>query len=107
MAEDDCPVIYILWEFTVSEPQLATFERAYAANGVWAALFRRDPAYRETILVKDNSQTGRYLTIDVWDDKDSYLNFKDRFADDYKRIDQEYEQLTNSERQIGIFERLG
>lgn len=97
---------YILWEFTVRESQLASFERAYGGDGVWARLFRRDPAYRETILIRDNTQSGRYLTIDVWEDKDSYLRFKDRFADDYERIDQECEELTSSERQIGIFERL-
>jgi quinol monooxygenase YgiN len=102
----DCLVIYILWEFTVPESHLAAFERAYAGDGVWAGLFRRDPAYRETILVKDHTQSGRYLTIDVWEDKDSYLRFKDRFADEYKAIDKECERFTSAERQIGIFERL-
>ena len=99
-------VIYILSEFTVPQPHLAAFEREYGGDGTWARLFRRDSAYRETILVKDNAQSGRYLTIDVWDDKDSYLRFKDRFADDYQTIDKECERLTNGERQIGIFERL-
>jgi len=99
-------VIYVLWEFTVSQNRLTDFERVYRSDGVWARLSRRDPAYRDTILIKDNAQSGRYLTIDVWEDRDSYLRFKDRFADDYKRIDKECEKLTSAERQIGIFERL-
>lgn len=99
-------MIYVLWEFTVSQNRLTDFERVYRSDGVWARLFRRDPAYRDTILIKDNAQSGRYLTIDVWEDRDSYLRFKDRFADDYKRIDKECEKLTSAERQIGIFERL-
>ena len=99
-------MIYILWEFTVPQPHLAAFEHAYGSEGGWACLFRKDSAYRETILVKDNAQSGRYLTIDVWEDKDSYLRFKDRFADDYATIDKECERLTSAERHVGIFERL-
>jgi hypothetical protein len=85
---------------------IAAFETAYGDNGIWVRLFQRDPAYRETILIKDNSQLGRYLTIDMWEDKDSYLRFKDRFANDYATINKECESLTGTERQIGIFERL-
>jgi len=99
-------VIYIVWEFTVPRDHLAALERAYGGEGLWVGLFRRDPAYRETILVKDSAQSGRYLTIDVWEDKDSYLGFKDRFANDYEKIDKECERLTSAERQIGTFERL-
>ena len=99
-------MIYILWEFTVEPGHCDEFETAYGTEGVWARLFRRDSAYRETILIKDNAQSGRYLTIDVWEDKDSYLRFKDRFADDYATIDKECERLTSAERQIGMFERL-
>ena len=99
-------MIYIFWEFTVPQSHLGAFETAYSSEGIWARLFRRDPAYCETILVKDPAQSGRYLTIDVWEDKDSYLRFKDRFADDYQKIDRECERLTSGERQIGIFERL-
>ena len=99
-------MIYVLWEFTVPQSHLDAFELAYDRHGIWAQLFRRDSAYRETILIKDNGQSGRYLTIDVWDDKNSYLRFKDRFADDYQTIDKKCEKLTNAERQIGVFERL-
>ena len=99
-------MIYVLWEFTVPELHLAAFERAYGSDGLWARLFRRDPSYRETVLLKDEQRPGRYLTIDMWEDKDSYLRFKDRFAGDYQTIDQECEKLTSVERQIGTFERL-
>jgi hypothetical protein len=99
-------VIYVVWEFILVTECRTEFETAYGTEGVWARLFRRDPAYRETILVKDNAQSGRYLTIDVWEDKDSYLRFKDRFAHDYQQIDKECERLTSAERQIGVFERL-
>jgi len=100
-------MIYILWEFTVAPERVAAFEGAYGGDGVWARLFRLAPGYRETVLVKDKDRSDRYLTIDVWEDRDSYLRFKDRFAGDYEIIDKECEQLTGGERQIGTFERLG
>jgi quinol monooxygenase YgiN len=99
-------MIYIVWEFTVNAETQATFESAYKSDGLWAQLFRRDCAYHQTILIRDTEQSGRYLTIDVWEDRDSYLSFKDRFAANYHKIDQECERLTLSERLIGIFEAL-
>jgi hypothetical protein len=99
-------VIYIVWEFTVSAEQCSTFESAYKSDGVWAQLFRRDRAYQQTILVRDTEESGRYLTIDVWEDRDSYLSFKERFAGAYHKIDKDCESLTLSERLIGIFEAL-
>ena len=99
-------MIYILWEFTVSAEQSPLFENAYKADGVWAQLFRRDPRYRETILIRDSEKSARYLTIDVWEDRNSYLSFKERFAGDYRKIDEECEKLTLSERLIGIFESV-
>jgi hypothetical protein len=41
-------VIYILWEFTVPQSHFDLFEHAYSGVGIWARLFRRDSAYRET-----------------------------------------------------------
>jgi heme-degrading monooxygenase HmoA len=99
-------MIYVLWEFTVTPQHRVEFENAYKADGLWALLFRRDPAYRETILLRDDEQSGKYLTIDVWDDEDSYLKFKGRFADEYKKIDQDCERLTAGERHIGTFEQV-
>lgn len=96
---------YVIWEFTVSGDRLTAFETAYKSDGIWAQLFRRDPAYRETVLVRDES-AARYLTIDVWEDKESYLRFKERFADEYRKIDEQCESLTASERQIGIFDKV-
>ena len=99
-------MIYVLWEFFVAPEQSAAFEAAYKPDGKWAGLFRLDPAYRETILIKDGQQAGRYLTIDLWEDRNAYLKFKDRFAIEYQQIDQDCEKLTISERHIGIFQGI-
>jgi len=77
-----------------------------AAMASGLASFAGIPRIAKPVLIKDNVQSGRYVTIDVWEDKDSYLRFKDRFADDYQTVDKECEKLTSAERQIGVFERL-
>jgi len=99
-------MIYVLWEFTVLPEQYSAFEIKYKRDGIWAQLFRQDSAYRETILIKDHKQTGRYLTLDVWEDADSYLSFKNHFADQYNKIDEECGKLTSAEQLIGIFEQI-
>jgi quinol monooxygenase YgiN len=99
-------VIHVIWEFTVSASHQGAFETAYKGDGLWAQLFRQDPAYRKTILIKDGDDARRYLTVDVWQDRESYARFKDRFAAEYRKIDQECEALTESERFIGIFSQV-
>jgi quinol monooxygenase YgiN len=99
-------MIYVLWEFQVAPEHRAKFEAAYKGDGIWAQLFRRDAAYLKTILVRDGEHTGSYLTIDVWKNRESYLQFKQRFATDYAKMDKDCEALTDSERLIGIFEEI-
>jgi hypothetical protein len=41
----------------------------------------------------------------VWEDRESYESFQERFADDYEKSDAECERL-KKERRIGLFERL-
>jgi quinol monooxygenase YgiN len=99
-------MIHILWDFEVSADNRAEFEAAYSSDGVWAKLFRHDPAYSETILIRDHESVGRYLTVDVWQDEASYTAFKEKFAEEYHATDHDCEALTQSERLIGIFERV-
>ena len=99
-------MIYVLWEFRVSLDNCAKFETAYKGDGIWAQLFRRDAAYVRSILVRSDKHAGSYLTIDVWRGRESYLQFKQRFAADYAKIDKDCEALTDSERLIGVFEEI-
>lgn len=99
-------MIYVLWEFQVSPQNCAAFEKAYKGDGIWAQLFQRDSAYVKTMLVRDREHKGSYLTIDVWQNRESYLDFKHRFAADYENIDKDCKALTDSERLIGVFEEV-
>jgi hypothetical protein len=68
--------IYI-WEFHVLTRFQDAFERHYGPNGAWAELFRLSPDYIETLLLKDQSHPGRYVTVDRWGSKIAYLTFRD------------------------------
>jgi len=95
-------VIEILWEFVVPEAGKAEFERNYSPDGAWAQLFRKSPAYRGTTLLAGES--NRYITCDRWDSREDYEEFRLANAEEYAALDQRFEALTSSERNLGIFE---
>jgi quinol monooxygenase YgiN len=99
-------MVEIVWEFRVRPERRHQFEFSYDSNGNWAALFRRSSDYQETILLRDSSQNGRYLTIDRWESEEAFRRFKQEFAAEYAAIDAQCEALTESERLVGVFERV-
>lgn len=94
----------ILWEFEVKSGHEAEFEKEYGPRGVWAAFFRRDPAFRETRLTRDTSGSGRYYTLDFWASRAAYEAFREQNAAEYKKIDAKCEAMTAKETPIGTFE---
>ena len=97
------PVCSLVWEFHVAEAHRQAFEHHYRADGTWAALFRRHPGYRGTLLLADREQVGRYLTIDRWASERDYAGFRAEHADAYQRLDRDCEGLTTSETFLGAF----
>ncbi len=103
-ADGNRTALRILWEFRVKEDRTREFEEHYGGNGTWAGFFRRGTGYRETILLRDREVPGRYMTIDVWDDLESYSAFSAANAEEYREIDRRCEALTEQERCLGFFE---
>ncbi len=97
-------MIQIMWEFRVPAEKRAEFERHYSAAGTWAEFFQRDAAYRGTQLLRDISDPGRYLTLDSWEDEESYSGFRASHRQEYAVLDQKMEELTESEKRVGVFE---
>jgi heme-degrading monooxygenase HmoA len=95
-----------LWEYEVKPASEERFEKAYGPEGEWVRLFRSDPSYRETRLVRDAFRHGLYLTMDFWESRESYEQFMAKHRTEYKAIDAIGEQLTASERRIGCFEMV-
>ncbi|HZN03063.1 MAG TPA: NUDIX domain-containing protein [Candidatus Polarisedimenticolia bacterium] len=96
------PAHVLVWEFRPAPGREAEFERAYGPDGDWARLFRRDPAYLGTELLRGTA--GRYLTLDRWRSRAAYEGFRARHADDYADLDRRMEDLTSHESSIGAFD---
>lgn len=92
-----------VWEFQVPPTAEAEFRRHYGPDGSWVRLFRKDPAYLETLLLNDRSTPGRYVTVDRWKSAEAYRSFRDRFAEEYAALDRLCEALTSRESDLGSF----
>jgi len=98
-------MIAILWTYRIEPGRAALFEAIYGPNGNWAQLFCQAEGYRGTELLREGD--GRYATIDRWNSAADLERFKQRFAEDYERLDARCEALTEAEEFIGIFEIYG
>lgn len=93
----------ILWEFEVKSGSESAFERVYGPQGDWVRLFRCDPHYQMTRLLKDTSRPGIYCTMDFWDSEVAYEKFKSTQRQAYQALDQATQGLTLCERYLGSF----
>jgi hypothetical protein len=101
----------IMWEFQVLEGMEKRFEKVYGTRGDWAQLFGQDELYMGTELIHklkgEDLQAGRtYITLDFWTSQQAYEAFRKRHFAKYKAIDQECQEMTKSEREIGRFVRV-
>ena len=94
-----------LWEFEVKPGSEELFERTYGPEGEWARLFRRDTRYRGTRLLRAVGAAGVYVTIDEWESRTAYEEFKKKFAAEYAELDAKCERMTKLERHLGEFKR--
>lgn len=97
-------MIEIIWEFHIHPSRVAEFERNYGSDGAWAVLFRESKNYHGTILLKDSELTQRYITIDKWEKLEDFENFQLEFQKAYSELDSLCENLTVSEKMLGIFQ---
>jgi heme-degrading monooxygenase HmoA len=93
----------IVWEFMVRRGRAKQFEKSYGPHGEWVKLFRQDPAYIRTELIRDVHDASRYLTLDFWVSEDAYQVFREGYQDEYKIIDARCKQMTDDEREVGRF----
>jgi heme-degrading monooxygenase HmoA len=96
----------VLWEFEVKPGCEERFESIYSPTGAWAQLFRRDPNFRETLLLRDSSRPRSYVAVDFWQSQSSYNEFKQQHVLDYEKLDKDCESLTFAERPLGSFHQL-
>ncbi len=93
----------VIWQFEVTEENVAAFEASYGPNGAWASLFRSSPHYRGTELLRDAYIPGGFLTIDRWDSEDDFRAFRRDHDADYEKLDRGCDALTAREIRIGAY----
>ena len=93
-----------LWEYEVKPGSEELFERQYGPEGGWVRLFRRDAGYRGTRLLRELGAERVYLTIDMWESRKAYEEFREKSAAEYAEIDQNCQAMTSAEKQLGEFE---
>ena len=76
---------------------------APAATG--PGFFESDPHYQQTRLLHDLSRPQMYLTLDIWQSKESYELFKSQNQEAYSGLNKTCEAFTVSERFLGSFEQ--
>jgi heme-degrading monooxygenase HmoA len=95
----------VIWEFHVRPQMTERFEEAYGSRGVWARFFAQGAGYIATELSRDEKNPARYITLDLWESREAYENFRAQHQAAYKAIDKECESLTESELELGRFAR--
>ena len=87
-----------LWEFEVKSGCEELFEQAYGPEGRWVGLFRRDARYRGTRLLRDLGRERVYVTMDSWESRQAYEEFRRQRAAEYAEVDKKCDRLTVGER---------
>lgn len=90
-----------LWEFEVKPGNQVLFEQAYGPDGMWVRLFRQDARYHGTRLLRDVSAERIYVTVDSWDSREAYEDFRKKFAALYEKLDGECADMTVGEKHLG------
>src|ERR1039457_6061714 len=93
----------IIWEFSIRPGLQRSFEEAYGNGGDWVRLFRQDPAYIRTELIRVVRDGSRYLTLDYRESEVAYEACRESRKDEYGRIDAKCGQMTEAEREVGRF----
>jgi heme-degrading monooxygenase HmoA len=96
----------IMWEFQVRPGMEKRFEKIYGSEGDWARLFIQDESYIGTDLVHSLNGERTYMTLDFWKSRQAYDDFRKQQLAKYRALDQQCEDLTESEREIGRFVRV-
>jgi quinol monooxygenase YgiN len=96
-----------IWEFLVEPSCESRFEQIYGPDGDWVQLFRRGDGHLGTELYRDANTPRRYITIDRWVSPQAFETFRQKFATEYKALDESCESLTEKETPLGTFHPVG
>ena len=91
-----------LWRFRARPERVREFEDAYGSSGAWVRLFRDDPAFLGSELLR--ASDGRYLILDRWSSEEAFLAFRERRRADYDALDDRCAAYSDEETPLGSVE---
>ena len=97
-------MIEVFFRYRVHPAQVRAFEHAYGPTGPWVELFKKHPAFRRTRLFRHKSEPYVYISVDVWESKAAYDEFRSENADEYNRLDGRLAMLKLEEHLLGYYE---
>jgi len=83
-----------LWEFEVKSGSEELFEEAHGPEGEWMQLFRHGCAVSGHAAAARRGSGSAYVTMDSWESREAYEEFKRRYAVEYAEIDSKGKGLT-------------
>lgn len=98
--------VYI-WEYSVAPEHVEEFRTHYGPEGSWVRLFRGADGFRGTRLLRDHTDSSRFVTIDTWTSEAAHSAFLEQHRDAFDRLDMTCEALTDAETLLGYFELDG
>jgi len=97
-------MIEVYFRYRVHPAQARAFEHAYGADGPWVALFKRHEGFIRTRIFRQKADAHIYVTIDAWESKEAYDEFRSENADEYRRLDTQLAMLKLEEHLLGYYE---
>jgi heme-degrading monooxygenase HmoA len=89
-----------VWEYEVAVDHVDGFVAAYGPEGEWVRLFRGAQGYVGTGLFRSTDEDGRFITVDRWMDRATWLGFLQTSRQAYEALDQRLEGLATTERPL-------
>lgn len=96
-------MLHILWRYRAKPGRESEFEQIYGPRGDWVALFQSAAGYLYTELLRNDSTSRGYLTIDRWESETAYHLFRQNQTHEYKALDARCALLTENEEFLGAF----
>ena len=97
----------IIWKFTSADGGEKEFEKANGPGGEWAQFFKSGKGFLGTELLRDIQDSGQYVTIDKWESKEDYDQFRKERLEEYKALDERMESLSEFESHVGSYTVMG
>jgi len=97
-------MLVVVWEYLARDGRIEDFESFYRPDGPWGTLFRENPAFVSTTLMRDIKNPRRFVIADRWTSETIYEEFKRERAPIWRELSERGARLYESEAEIGRFD---